>query len=130
MAATRQERAVRQLWKSQVRAGGVDAIYTRGNEVCELKLVPGTTDTGGSTVEDIAFLNTDTEWIAERESLRLDDEETLPVKGDKILVDWGEGRFSSYAVLKPTAEEDCWRPSDQFGVLIRIHAKHRETFRK
>lgn len=130
MAATRQELAVRRLWESQVAAGGVDAVYRRGDHLRELQLVVGSADTGGSTVEDVAFLNTDTEWIARREDLILDGQETLPEKGDMIEVDWGNGRFGAYAVLKPTPEEECWRPSDQFNVLMRIHAKHRETFEK
>lgn len=117
--------SVKQHHAALLRVAGVDAVYRRGVDVCELRLVPGNTDTAGRTVEDVAFLNTDSEWIAKREDLIIDGQQTVPIKGDAIEVKREDGSFDEYSVLKPTPEEECWRPSDQYNVLIRIYAKHR-----
>lgn len=117
--------SVKQHHAALLRVSGVDAVYVRGNEPIEIRLVPGRSDVSGSATEGVAFLNTDSEWIARKEDLLLESGPLIPAKGDLIRIDTPSGVVEEYQVLRPDEGRGCWSPSDQFGVLIRIFTKYR-----
>ena len=119
--------AVRHHHAALKRAAGVPARYMRGSTVVFLVLVPRGRDNSGVKIEDVAAINTDSEWLILASDLVLDGVLMKPEKGDTIAVNTREGETEFYVVLPPMDGERCWRASDKFGDSLLVFAKYRRT---
>lgn len=125
---TRQEQAVRQLWRAQLRAGGVVGRYTRGvDDTGDIDAVQGRQDVAGGLLEDIPVLDTDTEWLFLCDDLVVGGSSITPTEGDVWRWEKGGGAVEVYRVLPPSQGERCWRYADQTQCIARVFMKHRET---
>ena len=95
--------------------------YSRGNSSVDVQATLGKTDyevadESGLTVQAVA-----TDFLISADQLVLDGIRTLPRPGDRIRLADGE-QVKVYEVLD-LAGGGHYRPSDPYGVTLRIHTK-------
>ena len=95
--------------------------YQRGGQSVELAATLGSTayevaDDSGAAVEARA-----TDFLVAAADLVLGGEAVLPAAGDRIRVASG-GTVEVYEVMAPGGQAH-YRPSDPYGLTLRIHAK-------
>jgi len=95
--------------------------YCRGKDSVDVRATIGKTvfevDSGYGVVERIESRD----FLIPAERLVLDYDQTVPRRGDRIKETVGEQTFV-YEVMAP-GNEDCWRYSDPFRKVLRIHTK-------
>jgi hypothetical protein len=95
--------------------------YARGSSVVTVSAVIGRTvfriDKGYGLSERIEARD----YLVNSTDLVLDTTVTLPKAGDRIVETAG-GKVYTYAVLAPGGEP-CWRMSDPYRKVLRIHTK-------
>ena len=106
--------AVRLRHAAQLRVSGVDAIYRRGNDVCELRLVPGQhrPQEYGADVEEVSADQFD--FLALAEDLAINSTNTTPQRGD--VIELGDETFE----VTHGGEVDPWRYTDQTRQVMRV----------
>lgn len=107
----------------QVRqAAGVPVVYRRGEHAVELQAVPGRTehevDDGHSLVRAHSR-----DYMIAAADLRLNDEQTLPKRGDQIVETGPAGEQLVHEVLWPMRGGE-WEWSDAARTTLRIRTKH------
>jgi hypothetical protein len=102
-----------------------EVIYFRDVEQVPIQATIGKTefeiDDGSGIVE--RFQSRD--YLIQAADLVLGGSETLPEPGDRIQETQGAQNFA-YEVMAP-GDQPCWRYSDPFRKLLRIHTKHVAT---
>jgi hypothetical protein len=103
----------------------MDVVYARDLEQVPLQAMIGRTefeiDDGSGIVE--RFESRD--FLIQADDLVLGGSATLPEPGDRILESDGAQIFA-YEVMAP-GDQACWKYSDPFRKLLRIHTKHVTT---
>jgi hypothetical protein len=102
--------------------GSAEVVYQRGAAQVALRATIGKTefeiDDGSGIVERIQSRD----YLIQAADLVLGGSETLPLPGDQIHETQGDTVFV-YEVMSP-GKEPCWRYSDPFRKLLRVHAKY------
>ena len=102
--------------------GSTEVIYVRGLDQVTVQATIGKTefeiDDGSGIVERIQSRD----YLIQAADLVLGGSETLPLPGDRIHETQGGTTFV-YEVLS-LGKEPCWRYSDPFRKLLRVHAKY------
>jgi len=96
-------------------------LYCRDDECVEVPATVGKTvfevDSGYGVVERVESRD----FLIPADRLVLDYDQTVPRRGDRIKETAGEQTFV-YEVMAP-GSEDCWRYSDLFRKVLRVHTK-------
>lgn len=115
MAGSHLRDAVAQLMSGLQDTDGIVVTYTRGASSVDVTAVPGTTEHQSYGPEGELITSRSADWLVRASDLVLDNQQTLPQRGDTITAD---GR--TWIVL-PVGDDRCYRFSDQFRVRLRIY---------
>lgn len=96
-------------------------IYRRGRLRLRVNATLGRKLLQLSDVDGIRMEWTDADFLIPRTKLVLHGAETLPERGDTVIVN-RNGKTCTYEVLAPGAEPP-WTWADSYHCMIRIHAK-------
>lgn len=112
--ATALANSVRLHHVAQLRVAGVDAVYRRGSDELTLKIVPGNhqPESDGIDIEEI--VSEEWDWLITADALVLDGDETEPMRGDRIVTDYGE-----FEVM-PRFEPKPYRYTDGTRQVFRV----------
>jgi len=97
-----------------LHVAGVEAVYFRGNDAIELRIVPGRhrPEQYGSEYEESTSDSSD--WLILASDLAFDGVKVQPERGDRIVVDG-----DSHEVVHQ-GEIDPWRFTDQTRTVLRV----------
>lgn len=126
MAKPLLERAARWAKDRLDAATAVEVSYVVPPSALDgLKAIPGNADFATVDVESAVASSKRFDWIVASDELWIDSAKVEPAKGHEIWHTLEDGRTLKYEVL-PLANDRCYTPSDQLGVLYRIHTKLKE----
>lgn len=119
-----QEAAIKASLKSLFRREGKPVTYLRGGDSLSIDLaVKGELRFQGQDIEGFTNLNQKWDFLIKTEDLQLDSTTFLPEQGDRIQITEGDVT-REYRVSAPTAGEDCYRYSDRWFYVLRVHTSY------
>jgi len=96
-------------------------IYRRGELAIECSAIVGKTSYQATTEDGFSVEATAVDYLIKKESLKSGGVVIEPEQGDRI-----ETTFDTFEVLH-LPDDGCWRYSDPYGTLYRIHTKKIEA---
>jgi len=109
------------LVAKQMAHASITVTYSRGEVSADVDAIPGATRFETEDETGIHVKSQMRDYLIPAASLVLDSVQTLPIEGDRIAEVDGSKRHI-YEVL-PLGGEPCWRYSDTYRDLLRIHTK-------
>jgi len=97
-----------------------EVSYRRGAQQVTVRAIIGRKDFEVDTAEGRLYFRAN-DFLIHRVDLVLAGQPTLPVRGDRIVVDFGAGE-ETFEVL-PGDGSQPWEYSDAFEKLLRVHTK-------
>lgn len=91
-----------------------------------LKAIPGNANFGIVDVEQAVASGKQFDWIVASDELIVNSTKVEPASGHEIWRQLEDSRTEVYEVL-PLSNDRCFTPSDQLGVMYRVHTKLKEV---
>lgn len=98
------------------------AVYRRGDAWCPLRAAPGRTRYEQATAEGATIEASRDDWILQAADLVLGGQLAEPERGDRLEVNWPDGRTRTYEVLPLADGQRCFA-LDPHRVTFRVHAR-------
>jgi hypothetical protein len=109
------------LWTRLAGQSGVSATYTQGNQSITLTVVPGLRKTRTENSDGSLTTVKDTDFIIRAADLVISGSMVVPLRRDRISYADANGVSRKFELVGPFGGRH-YDPSDQYGVMLRLHA--------